>query len=669
MDLVLIFHKDNSMRENIEQEIKDVLRLEAVACKDWLTNKVDRSVTGKVAMQQCCGALQLPLNNLGALAIDFRGEKGMATSIGHAPAVALVNAAHGSVMAISEALTNIVWAPLKDGLSAVSLSANWMWACKNKGEDARLYKAVEAASDFACNLGINIPTGKDSLSMTQKYPDGTTVYAPGTVIISAIAEVEDVKKIVSPVLRAKENTKILYVDFSSDTLKLGGSSYAQTKNRLGNDTPTVADAAYFKKTFNAVQQLICEEKILAGHDISAGGMITALLEMTFADNRLSLDVDISAVNADLHAVLFAENAGILLQVENNQEIEDYFDNQDIRCIEVAKVDIQSQQQRLQLKKDNLFYLLDIDTLRDTWFETSYLLDCKQSGEEKAKERYHNFKNQELTYKFPTDFTGKLAQYGISHQHKHSNVKAAIIREKGCQCDRETAYSLYLAGFEVKDVHTTDLISGRENLEDVNMVVFVGGFSNSDVLGSAKGWAGALKYNEKARLALENFYKRKDTLSLGICNGCQLMVELDLIYPQHTQKPKMLHNDSHKFESNFINVDILPNNSIMFSSLAGLRLGIWVAHGEGKFRLPCDETAYHIPMKYGYSAYPANPNGSDYNTAAICSEDGRHVAMMPHLERAVFPWQWANYPADRKKDEISPWIEAFVNARRWVEKGS
>jgi phosphoribosylformylglycinamidine synthase len=654
------------MNENIKQEIKDVLRLEAVACKDWLTNKVDRSVTGKVAHQQCCGVLQLPLNNLGAVVIDFLGEKGMATSIGHAPAVALVNPAHGSVMAIGEALTNLVWAPLKGGLSAISLSANWMWACKNKGEDARLYKAVEAASDFACSLGINIPTGKDSLSMTQKYPDGEVVYAPGTVIISAIAEVVDVKKIVSPVLQVKENTKILYVDFSSDALKLGGSSYAQTKNLLGNDTPTVADADYFKKAFNAVQQLLYEEKVLAGHDISAGGMITTLLEMAFADTRLSLEADFSPLNADIHSVLFAENLGVFLQVEDTDEIEQYFENQHIRCVEIAKVTIHSHHQKLQLKKDDLLLNLDIDLLRDTWFETSYLFDCKQVGEEKARERYNHYKIQELVYKFTENFTGKLAQYGISHQHKPSAIKAAIIREKGCQCDRETAYALYLAGFDVKDVHMTDLISGRETLEEVNMIVFVGGFSNSDVLGSAKGWAGAFKYNEKARLALENFYKREDTLSLGICNGCQLMVALDLIYPEQTEKPEMLHNDSHKFESKFLNVNILPNNSVMLSSLAGSRLGIWVAHGEGKFHLPYEETAYHIPLKYSYSTYPANPNGSDYNTAAICSKDGRHLAIMPHLERAVFNWQWANYPAERKSDEVSPWVEAFVNAYRWIE---
>jgi phosphoribosylformylglycinamidine synthase len=254
-----------------------------------------------------------------------------------------------------------------------------------------------------------------------------------------------------------------------------------------------------------------------------------------------------------------------------------------------------------------------------------------------------------------------------HRRKSTGIKAAIIREKGVNGDREMAYSLYLAGFDVKDVHMTDLISGRETLSDVNMIVFVGGFSNSDVLGSAKGWAGAFLYNEKAKAALDNFYKRDDTLSLGICNGCQLMIELGLVNRNHDRKPKMLHNASHKFESAFLNVTIQENNSVMLKSMAGSRLGIWVAHGEGQFSFPKEESSYRIPVKYSYEQYPGNPNGSQFNAAGLCSDDGRHLVMMPHLERAIFPWQWAHYPDDRKADEVSPWVEAFVNAREWIEK--
>ncbi|WP_395045513.1 phosphoribosylformylglycinamidine synthase subunit PurQ [Flavobacterium sp.] len=247
-------------------------------------------------------------------------------------------------------------------------------------------------------------------------------------------------------------------------------------------------------------------------------------------------------------------------------------------------------------------------------------------------------------------------------------KAAIIREKGSNSEREMANAMYLAGFDVKDVHMTDLISGRETLEDIQFIGAVGGFSNSDVLGSAKGWAGAFKYNEKANIALKNFFKREDTLSVGICNGAQLFMELEIINPDHEIHGKLKHNDSRKHESIFTSVKVQENNSVMLKTLAGTTLGVWVSHGEGKFNLPMSEDNYDIVAKYGYEDYPANPNGSDYNTAMLCDKTGRHLVTMPHIERSTFPWNWAYYPKDRK-DEVSPWIEAFVNARLWVENKS
>jgi phosphoribosylformylglycinamidine synthase len=665
---------DNSIEEKyaplvlneseIHYYIENVLQLESVACKDWLTNKVDRSVTGKVAKQQCAGELQLPLNNLGVVALDYRWKAGIATSIGHAPVAALISPEAGSVLAIAESLTNLIWAPLADGLQSVSLSANWMWACKNAGEDARLYRAVEACSDFACALGINIPTGKDSLSMTQKYPSGEKVFAPGTVIISAAGEVSDVRKVISPVLVNDSKTFVYYIDFSFDTLKLGGSALAQILNKVGDESPTVQDADYFKDAFETVQSLINDGLILAGHDISAGGMLTALLEMCFANTEGGLNVNLDQIaEKDILKILFAENPGILIQVKDQKEVEK-------RLLEAgvgfALIATPSEERHILVEKEGITYQFGVDYLRDLWYKTSYLLDCKQSGEDCALARFENYKQQPLSFDFNKNFTGTLSQYMLSQDRKPSGIKAAIIRDKGTNGEREMAYSLYLAGFDVKDVHMTDLASGRETLEDINMIVFCGGFSNSDVLGSAKGWAGGFLYNEKAKKALENFYKREDTLSLGICNGCQLMVELELLTPEHSEKPKMLHNDSHKFESNFINLDIPENKSVMFGSLSGSRLGIWIAHGEGKFHLPKAESDYSVIAKYSYEGYPANPNGSDYNVAGICSPNGRHLAMMPHLERAIFPWQWANYPANRKQDEVSPWIEAFVNARKWIE---
>ena len=650
-------------QSKIEEYLESVLQLESVACKDWLTNKVDRSVTGRIAKQQCTGQLQLPLNNVGVITLDYQGEKGLATTIGHAPVAALVDAEAGSVLSIAESLTNLVFAPLTDQLKGVSLSANWMWPAKNEGENARIYKAVKAASDFACELGINIPTGKDSMSMTQKYKDGV-VFSPGTVIVSASAEVSDVKKVVEPVLINDPKSSIYLVDFSGMKRVLGGSAFSQIINKLGNEAPSVADSKYFAAAFNAIQDCIEDQNILAGHDISSGGLITTLLEMCFADNYSGMKLNLSGIGeSDSVKVLFSENPGIVVQVADAAAFEAKLNASGVGFVLIGNP---SENRDFTVTNGADEFNFDLNSLRELWFKSSYLLDRKQSGEKLALERYQNYKKNELKYDFK-GFSGKASDLGIDLKRRQpSGIKAAIIREKGVNGDREMAYMMYLAGLDVKDVHMTDLIAGRETLEDVNMIVFVGGFSNSDVLGSAKGWAGAFKYNETAKLALDNFYKREDTLSLGVCNGCQLMVELGLVYPERIEKPRMLHNESHKFESGFVNVEILPNKSVMLESMVGMKLGIWVAHGEGKFSLPQEESAYHIPMKYSNTAYPGNPNGSEYNTASLCSEDGRHLVMMPHLERAFKPWHWPYYPFNRKFDEVAPWMEAFVNARKWIE---
>ena len=652
----------------IDEYVSRVLRLEAVACKDWLTNKVDRSVTGKVACQQCVGELQLPLSDCGIAALDYRGRWGIATALGHAPQAGLADPAAGSVLSVAEALTNIVWAQLSEGLDSVSLSANWMWPCRSqKGEDARLYQAVKALSDFCCALGINVPTGKDSLSMSQQYPDGSKVVAPGTVIVSAGGEVSDIKKTVAPVVANIPQSKLYYIDFSADTLKLGGSAFAQTLNKVGSDVPTCKDADYFRRAFNAVQELVRDNLLLAGHDVSAGGLITCLLEMCFANTRGGIDICLDEFGCrDIVKVLFAENPAVVVQIDAAND--DAFKN----ILRQAGINFHllgspASERRINVTLNGTKRQFDIDNLRDIWFKTSYLLDRKQSLNGCAEARFEHYKKQPLRPLFNPSFTGKLSQYNLNPSRRNpSGIKAAIIREKGTNGEREMAYALYLAGFDVKDVMMTDLVSGRETLADIRFIVFCGGFSNSDVLGSAKGWAGAFLYNPKAKAALHNFYARPDTLSLGICNGCQLMMELNLIAPELPKRARMLHNDSRKFESAFVSLTILPNRSVMLSSLAGSRLGIWVAHGEGKFSLPCPENDYNIVAKYAYPDYPANPNGSDYHTAALCSADGRHLAMMPHPERAIFPWQNAFYPKERANDEITPWMEAFANARIWIE---
>ncbi|WP_418509692.1 phosphoribosylformylglycinamidine synthase [Corallibacter sp.] len=636
--------------------LDQLLQLEAVACKDWLTNKVDRCVGGKVAKQQCVGPLQIPLNNVGVMALDFKGKEGIATSIGHSPISGLIDPVAGSRNSITEALTNIIWAPLKDGLKNVSLSANWMWPCKNEGEDARLYEAVQAVSEFAIGLGVNVPTGKDSLSMKQKYAN-EEVISPGTVIISAGANCTDITKIVEPVLQ-KNAGDIYYINLSQDNFKLGGSSFAQVVNKIGNEAPTVKSADYVKTVFNTIQQLILDEKIVAGHDVASGGLITTLLELCFADNNLGAELDLSALaENDSFKLFFAENAGLVIQAADTS-IETVLAEANIEFFNIGNV---TDADVLSIINGTDVFTMTISRLRDMWYKTSFLLDQKQTANGLAKDRFDNYKNQPLQFEFPKHFTGKLPEIN----NLNPRPKAAILREKGSNSEREMANAMYLAGFDVKDVHMTDLISGRETLEDIQFLGAVGGFSNSDVLGSAKGWAGAIKYNEKANEVIKNFFDREDTLSVGICNGCQLWMELDLINPDHEQHGKMTYNNSHKHESSFTSVKVQENNSVMLSSLAGSTLGVWISHGEGKFSLPYSEDKYHIVAKYGYAEYPHNPNGSDFNTAMMTDKTGRHLVTMPHIERSTFQWNWANYPNNRK-DEVSPWLEAFVNARLWIE---
>ncbi len=644
--------------ENFHEYLENVLQLEAVACKDWLTNKVDRCVGGRVAKQQCVGSLQLPLNNVGVMALDFKSSNGIATSIGHSPVSGLIDPVAGSKNSIAEALTNIVWAPLEKGLKSVSLSANWMGPCNNAGEDARLYEAVEAVSEFAIALGINVPTGKDSLSMKQKYPEGD-VLAPGTVIISAAGSCDDINRVVEPVLDAEAGS-IYYLNLSQDNFKLGGSSFAQIQNKVGMEAPSIKDDAAFATAFDTLQSLIRKDLVAAGHDVASGGLITTLLELCFAENKLGASVDFSAfTEQDIIKILFAENAGVVVQATDDAAFEAALAENKVKFFKIGATNTSDE---LLIKKDSVEIGLNIPSLRRKWFETSYLLDQIQTANGLAEDRYNNFDQQDLKFEFPKHFTGIRPTIDASKPRP----KAAILREKGSNSEREMANAMYLAGFDVKDVHMTDLITGRETLEDIQFIGAVGGFSNSDVLGSAKGWAGAFLYNEKANKALKDFFARPDTLSVGICNGCQLFVELDLINPEHDEKPKMLHNDSHKHESGFTSVQIQKNDSVMLSTLEGATLGVWISHGEGKFELPLSEKEYNIVAKYGYDAYPANPNGSSYNTAMMTDKTGRHLVTMPHIERSIFQWNWANYPKGRK-DEVSPWIEAFENARKWIEK--
>jgi len=435
-------------------------------------------------------------------------------------------------------------------------------------------------------------------------------------------------------------------------------------NQLGTSAPSIQNEEYFVSAFAAVQELISKNLVLAGHDISSGGLITTLLEMCFPVPAIGLKADVSSLGTDLLKILFSEKPGIVIQIDKSGNAEEILKTNKVQSAVIAEVT-----DKRVLSIDTL--QLEIDSLRDKWFHTSYLLDRIQRPKGHAEKRKKNLFQQPLQYTFQPTFSGKFSTYGVDAKRRTpSGLKAAIIREKGVNGDREMAYALYLAGFDVKDVHMTDLMTGREDLSEVNIIVFVGGFSNSDVLGSAKGWAGAFLYNPKAKAALDNFYNRKDTLSLGVCNGCQLMMELGLVNRdmEMSKHPKMHHNGSGKFESIFVNISVPKNNSVMLKSYEGARLGVWVAHGEGRFDLK-NHGDFQVAATYSYEAYPGNPNDSDFSVAALCSKDGRHLAIMPHIERSLFPWNWGYYPTNRRSDEVGPWLEAFVNAREWVKTNS
>jgi phosphoribosylformylglycinamidine synthase len=654
-----------STAQEFKQHLLNVLSLEGVACKDWLTNKVDRCVSAKIAQQQCVGPLQLPLCGYGLSTLDYSSFGGVAIALGSAPGAGLIDPEAASRLSISEALTNLVFAPIEGGLESVVLSANWMWPAKQPGENARLYAAVEACSKFAIELGIAIPTGKDSLSMTMKYADGSQVKAPGTVIISASAPVSDFRLRVTPELKC-EDSALYHLRFSSSPSsgrsRLGGGSLAQTLGVIGDSCPDVEEAALLKHGFNAIQELLKQKLLLAGHDVSSGGLITTLVEMAVVgDMGVELGFSGSATE------LFAEEVGVVIQVAdaNTQEVERFLKERGLPFCHLGAVS----GSRFKLYTGEFSFESDLASLRHAWFETSHLLDKKQTAPEQALQRFATLSTRHLEYRFPETFTGSPEKHGIRLLRDSSTapVRAAVIRDKGTNGERELAFSLYASGFEVVDVTMSDLVEGREDLSSVQLVAFPGGFSNSDVLGSGKGWAGTFLYNDKAMSALSSFVARPDTLLLGVCNGCQVVGELELLYPEHSKKLKLRRNLSKKFESAFLGVEIMPTDNIFLQPLVGTKLGVWVAHGEGRFELPEGPDAYDIPVRYLSSNYPLNPNGSPANAAGISGLNGRALIMMPHLERSIFPWNWGYYPPARREDTISPWFLAFRAAYEWCEK--
>jgi phosphoribosylformylglycinamidine synthase len=676
----LVLPKDLTVRTALDR----VLRLLSVGSKRFLTNKVDRSVTGLIARQQCAGPLQLTVSDVAVIAQSHFGITGAAIAIGEQPMKELIDPASMARMSVAEALTNIVWAEVSS-LEDIRCSGNWMWAPKLPGEGSRLYDAAVAMRDVMIKLGIAIDGGKDSLSMAAKVtnPDGTseTVKSPGTLVISAYVTCPDITKTVTPDLKAPGRGKLLFIDLSGGRKRLGGSALAQVFGQAGNESPDIDDPELLRRAFKAVQKLVRKRLVLSGHDRSDGGLITTLLEMAFAGNcgiEVNLPSEITQGKGPI-AVLFSEEAGLVIEYlpENESAILQVLNKADVPNWVIGQSSVDKRIKASISWKNVLDE--DMRVLRDLWEETSHRLDLLQRNPENIREErktIYDRRGPSFVIPFKPDPTLPSILEGSD------KPRVAVIREEGSNGDREMVSAFYLAGFEPWDVTMTDLLQDRVTLDPFRGVVFVGGFSYADVLDSAKGWAATIRFNKKVWDQFEKFYHRPDTFSLGVCNGCQLMALLGWVpwrgIPDELQ-PRFIHNQSGRFESRFSTVKILKSPSVMLRGMENSVLGIWVAHGEGLAYFPdkmiFDEAEYGLaPIRYVdddgtiTEAYPFNPNGSPAGIAGLCSSDGRHLAMMPHPERTVLTWQWGWLPEDLKKSlTASPWLRMFQNAREWCEK--
>lgn len=668
-----------------------VLRLLSVGSKRFLTNKVDRSVTGLIARQQCSGPLQLTVSDVAVIAQSHFGLTGAAISIGEQPIKGLINPSAMARMSVGEALTNIVWAKISS-LRDIKCSANWMWAPKLHGEGAKLYDAVTAMRDIMLELGIAVDGGKDSLSMAAKvmHPSGEVeiVKSPGTLVISAYAPCPDITKVVTPDIKMPGKSRLIYIDIGNGKNRLGGSAIAHCYKQVGDESPDVDNTQLLKDSFHAIQELINKELVLSGHDRSDGGLITTLLEMAFSGN-CGLEINLKGQKSEVRgqrskneiiALLFSEELGLVIEYlpEKEDEIISVLKNFSVPYEIIGKT---LSEKRIKISfNDSLIFDEDMRDLRSIWEETSHRLDMLQANPEcvlKEKEVIYDREGPSYKISFKPIQTPEIIL------KKKSKPSVAIIREEGSNGDREMTSAFYLAGFEPWDVTMTDLLNERINLSKFKGIAFVGGFSYADVLDSAKGWAGTIRFNKKLHEQFYHFYSRPDTFSLGVCNGCQLMALLGWVPWQGIDdkfQPRFVHNKSGRFESRFATVKIIESPSIMLKGMEGSVLGVWIAHGEGLAHFPDKKILDEViekklaPIRYVNDdgefteKYPFNPNGSPYGITALCTPDGRHLAMMPHPERTFLKWQWAWMPEDMKKNlDASPWLRIFQNAREWCEK--
>ncbi len=664
----------------IHEALQRVLRLLSVGSKRFLTNKVDRSVTGLIVRQQCAGPVQLTVSDVCVVAQSYFDKTGIAHAIGEQPIKGIINPEAMARLSVTEAITNIVWAKITS-LEDIKCSANWMWAAKLPGEGVRLYRAAQAMAELMIKLGIAIDGGKDSLSMAAKLktPEGIEIVkSPGTLVISAYAPCPDINKVITPDIKHPGESIILFIDLSNGKKRVGGTALAQCYSQLGDETPDLEDPELLKRAFNAVQELIDKNLIVSGHDRSDGGLIVTLLEMAFSGSSgLLIKIEPHVENLLLISELFNEEPGIAIEIDKKKayKVKEILTQYNLPYREIAET---LKEDRIIIEKENrIIFDESMTKLRDLWEETSYRIDMLQANPECVKEEKRVIYSR-ISPKYMLSF--KPEKTPVVLLKKKAKPRVAIIREEGSNGDREMAAAFYMAGFEPWDVCMQDLINKKVSLKEFKGIAFVGGFSFADVLDSAKGWAGCIKFSH-LRKEFEEFYMRPDSFSLGVCNGCQLMALLGWIpwYGiEQTQQPRFIWNKSGRFESRWVSIKILPSPSIMLKDMEGSVLGVWIAHGEGRAYFP-DETILNkvieknlAPLRYVddegniTETYPFNPNGSPYGITALCSEDGRHLAMMPHPERAFLLWQWPWMPEKWKKFKASPWLKIFQNARRWCD---
>ncbi len=661
---------------SVKDALFNVLRLVSVGSKRFLTNKVDRAVSGLIVQQQCCGPLQLTVSDVAIVAQSHFSNSGAATAIGEQPIKMLVDPAAGARMAVGESLTNLVWAKVNN-IEQVKCSANWMWAPKLPGEGSAIYKAAKAMRDVMKEVGMAVDGGKDSLSMATMVGE-ETVKSPRELVISAYGAMPDISKNISPDLKKPGKSDLLFIDLGLGKNRLGGTAFAQVLNQLGNDSPDIDDPGMLKRAFNATQDLIEKQLLLAGHDRSDGGLITTLLEMAFSGN-CGLKINLNGSSNPLES-LFSEELGLVFEClsTNSETIIEHLLSANVPCTLIGT--------SLKNKKITVFYneniVLDEDMriLRQWWEETSYQLERLQVKSDCAdQEKANSYDRKGPSYHL--SFTPKKTPEALLLAK--NKPKVAILRDEGSNSDREMTSAFFAAGFEPWDICMTDLLQGKINLDKFHGLAAVGGFSYADVPESAKGWAATILFNQTIREMFQKFYQRSDTFSLGICNGCQLFgllgwVPWQDIEPQ--QQPRFVNNISGRFESRWSTVKVLPNNSIMLKNMENLVFGIHVDHGEGHLHFPDPDIQNKVlqdqlaPIVYvdddnkSTEKYPFNPNGSPGGLAALCSPDGRHLAMMPHPERTFLPWQTHWLPEEMKTIEASPWLQMFRNAFEWcIEK--